>query len=326
MIHVLIRRRIDEAKWLLAACAIAMVWFCWLRVWLVSRLDTGRFKEILDLLPSDWQRYTPVDFAWLITYEGRISLVYDELIVVGCVSLWAISRGSDCVSGELGRGTLEMLLAQPLSRRAVMLSQVGVTVAGVAILSFCAWFGTWCGIHSMSAKQVVTPSIDLPIYLPFIGTKLPIPLAEPETIYVPMVDLVDANLFIPASVNLFAFGLMLAGFSTLMSSWDRYRWRTIGIVVGVYAVQVVVKLFGMSADELAWLKFLSAFTPYEPESFVQIAHQLPQYTWSFVMRNGDGAWRGYGPMCSHTILAAIGVVSYAIAEQIFSRRDLPAPL
>ncbi|HUG71145.1 MAG TPA: ABC transporter permease subunit [Pirellulaceae bacterium] len=326
MIHVLIRRRIDEAKWLLAACSLAMVWFCWLRVWLVSRLDTGRFKEILDLLPSDWQRYTPVDFAWLITYEGRISLVYDELIVVGCVSVWAISRGSDCVSGELGRGTLEMLLAQPLSRRAVMLSQVGVTVTGAAILAFCAWFGTWCGIHTMSAKQVVTPSFQLPIPLPFVGSKIPIPFAEPETVYVPMIDLVDPSLYIPASVNLFAFGLMLAGFSTLMSSWDRYRWRTIGIVVGVYAIQIVVKLFGLSADELAWLRFLSAFTPYEPESVVQIAHQLPEFAWSFTMRQDDGTWIGYGPMCSHVIMASIGVFSYAVALRIFSRRDLPAPL
>jgi ABC-2 type transport system permease protein len=207
-----------------------------------------------------------------------------------------------------------------------MLSQVGVTVTGVAILAFCAWFGTWCGIHTMSAKQVVTPAFQLPFSLPFVGSEIPIPFAEPETVYVPMVDLVDAHLYIPASVSLFTFGLMLAGFSTLMSSWDRYRWRTIGIVVGVYAIQIAVKLFGMSADELAWLKFLSAFTAYEPESLVQIAHQLPEFTWSFVIRHSDGTWRGYGPMCSHMIMALIGASSYVAALRVFSRRDLPAPL
>ncbi|MCA9119996.1 MAG: ABC transporter permease subunit [Planctomycetaceae bacterium] len=326
MIRILIRRRINEAKWLLAACSIAMVWFCWLRVWLVSRLDTGRFKEILDLLPSDWQRYTPVDFAWLITYEGRISLAYDELVVVGCVSLWSIARGSDCVSGELGRGTLEMLLAQPLSRRAVMLSQAGVTVAGVAVLSFCAWFGTWCGIQTMSAKQMISPSIQLPFPLPFVGSEIPIPFGEPEVVYVPMVDLVDPMLFIPASVNLFTFGLMLAGFSTLMSSWDRYRWRTIGIVVGVYMLQIVLKLFGMSADELYWLKFLSAFTAYEPESLVQIAHQFPEYAWSLSVRDDEGVWQAYGPLSLYSVLASIGLACYGLALKIFSTRDLPAPL
>ena len=31
--------------------------------------------------------------------------------------------------------------------------------------------------------------------------------------------------------NLFCLGVAVAGFSTLVSSLDRYRWRTIGIVV-----------------------------------------------------------------------------------------------
>ncbi len=326
MMHVLIRRRINEAKWLLGACSIAMIWFCWLRVWLVSRLDTGRFKEILDLLPSDWQRFTPVDFAWLITYEGRISLVYDELIVVGCVSMWAIARGSDSVSGELGRGTMEMLLAQPLSRRAVLLSQAGVTVAGIAVLSFCAWFGTWCGIQTLSAKQLVSPAIQLPFAMPFVGSEIAIPFAEQRTEFIPMVDLVDPVIFIPASVNLFTFGLMIAGVATLMSSWDRYRWRTIGIIVVLYGLQIVAKLVGMSADEYAWLQFASAFTAYEPEAFVYIAHELPQFTWTFVKRDDAGQWLGFGPMTFHATLAAIGLVGYGIALRIFCRRDLPAPL
>ena len=122
------------------------------------------------------------------------------------------------------------------------------------------------------------------------------------------------------------FGLMIAGFSTLMSSWDRYRWRTIGIVVAFYGLQIVIKLVGMSTDELAWLKFLSAFTAYEPEAFVRIADEVPAFTWSFTMRHSDGTWIGYGPMCFHAIMASIGVVSYVFALRVFCRRDLPAPL
>ena len=99
MTRVLLRKYVHDAKWLLIACGGTMFAFCWIRVWIVSRLDTGRFKAILDLLPYDWQRFTPVDFDWLITYTGRISLAWDELIVVLCVSIWAIARGSDCVSG-----------------------------------------------------------------------------------------------------------------------------------------------------------------------------------------------------------------------------------
>jgi len=90
--------------------------------------------------------------------------------------------------------------------------------------------------------------------------------------------------------------------------------------------QIVAKLFGMSADELTWLKFVSAFTAYEPEALVRIADELPQFAWSFTMRQSDGTWIGYGPMCFHMIMASIGVATYAVALRVFSRRDLPAPL
>ena len=163
MIRVLFRRRIHEAKWLLLACSAAMILFCWVRVWIVSRLDTTRFKKILDLVPDDWQKFLTVDFAWMITYPGRISLAYEELIVVGCVSIWAIARGSDCVSGALGRGTMEMLLAQPISRFAVISSQALVTIVGTAVVAGSSWIGNWLGILTNSAKREVTASWHLPI-------------------------------------------------------------------------------------------------------------------------------------------------------------------
>ena len=49
--------------------------------------------------------------------------------------MFAIARGSDVVSGELGRGTLEMLLAQPVSRLQVLYTQAAVTL--VCLLLLC---------------------------------------------------------------------------------------------------------------------------------------------------------------------------------------------
>lgn len=326
MIHVLLRRRFNEGQWLLLACSAAMICFCWVRVWIVSRIDTGRFKQILELLPGDWQRFVSVDFAWLITYQGRIAIAYDEFIVVACISIWAVARGSDCVSGELGRGTLEMLLAQPISRFAAFVSQALVTVAGTAFIAASAWLGTWLGILTTSAKQEVTASWQLPMPLPLIGKDIPIPFAEPKTVYTPMSELVDPNLFVPASLNLFALGLVVAGFSAAMSAWDRYRWRTIGIVVGVYFLQSMAKLAGMAIEELAWLNYLTVFTAYEPELIVRIAHLSPEFTWSFVIRHSDGSWKAFGPMTYHTVMLAFGAAFYGLAIGVFTKRDLPAPL
>jgi ABC-2 type transport system permease protein len=326
MNRALLKKSIHDAKWLLLASAAAIFAFCWIRVWIVSRLDTGRFKAILDLLPGDWKRFSPVDFDWLITYTGRISLTFDEPIVVFGILIWAIARGSDCISGELSRGTMEMLVSQPVSRLKVLLTQSTVTVIGTALLALTAWLGTYAGIQTGSVKEEIAPTWQSPIYIPLIGTKIPKPYGKPEIVRSPMSEKVDAEVFLPAIVNLFALGFFFCGLTTFMSSWDRYRWRTIGIVASICVVQLIVKIVGMASDDLNWLMYASIFTAFEPEAFVSVAATTPEYTWSLLRYDAQGQWIDYGPLWYDLILYGFGWLGYVAAASIFIRRDLPAPL
>jgi ABC-2 type transport system permease protein len=293
---------------------------------MVSRLETDRFKAILDMLPSDWRRFLSVDLEWLITYPGRISLAYQELIVILCMALWSIARGSDAVSGELNRGTLEMLLAQPLSRSRIFFSHASVTFVGVAVLAAAAFGGTCAGILTTTVKEEVSAKISLPFYLPGVGTQVPLPFGKTKTVYTPMSEKTEMSLFLPATVNLFALGFMIAGFSLLMSSWDRYRWRTIGITTGVLVVQVMLKLAGMASDSTHWLKYLSILSAYEPESFVRMADLSPASAWSFNLYDLQGRWSGFGPLASDSLLIGVGLICFLAGARILVRRDLPAPM
>ena len=326
MNRTLLLKNIRESKWLLLACAAAIFSFCWVRVWLVSRLDTDQFRTILEMLPSDWKKFVPIDMEFMITFPGRISLVYNEPIVVFGVTIWAIARGSDCVSGELNRGTLEMLLAQPLSRLQVLVSQSLVTVVGVGLLAATAWLGTWVGVQTNYAKETIRPAWSLPIPLPWIGSQIPKPGAKPETRRVPMSTKVDAAVFVPATANLFSLGFFLAGLTTLVSASDRYRWRTIGIVVGIYIVQTIFKIIALADVGFEWLRFGTVLTAYNPEKFVQIAVQTPELTWSLSRYDAAGRFVELGPLGYDLVLIGLGGIAFAAAARIFCRRDLPAPL
>jgi ABC-2 type transport system permease protein len=293
---------------------------------MVIRLATDRFRAILEMLPRDWKRFFSVDLEWLITYPGRISLAYQELIVVLCVAIWCIARGSDVVSGELNRGTLEMLLAQPLSRGRILLTQAAVTLIGVAVLAAAAFGGTGAGVYTTAVKEELAPRFAMPFYVPGVGSDVPLPFAQKVTHYTPMSEKVKMQLFLPATVNLFSLGVMIAGFSMLMSSWDRYRWRTIGIVTGVLIVQGILKIAGMASDETHWLKFLTILSAYEPETFVRVADLTPKFTWSFMIYDSSGTWTGFGPLASDLLLLGVGLGSLVGAAVIFAKRDLPAPL
>lgn len=326
MNRILLKKAFDEAKWLLLGCAVVITAFCWVRVWLVSRLDTARFQNILENIPDAWKRFASVDFEWLVTYAGRIAVTFDEPIVVFGVSIWAIARGSHAISGEVGRGTMEMLLAQPVSRLQVLATQATVTLAGVLLLATASWLGIYGGLHTNSVRQEVTPTWKLPFPLPLIGKEISRPFAKPQERVTPMTELVDAQVFIPGAANVFSLGVFLAGLSTLASSWDRYRWRTIGVVVSVYVVEIIVKVIGRGVDYLDWLQYGSIFSAYEPQRLVQMADKNPAAAWHLLLLDKQGAFEGLGPLGYDLVLIVLGLACYAGAALVFTRRDLPAPL
>lgn len=314
-----------ESRWLLLSCMAAVYAFCWVRVWMVGRIDTERFGAILELLPGDWKKFTVVEMDWLITYAGRIAMAFDEPVVVFGMSIWAIARGSDCVSGEINRGTMEMLLAQPLSRIQVLAhgaddsgGRRGDCGGGLG--------GTWTGIQTTSTREEARPAWRLPFALPGVGREVPRPWSAKEVRWTPMSERVSSSIYLPAAGNLLCLGFFLAGFTTLVSSCDRYRWRTIGIVVGAYVAQTIMKLVGMAAEEWRWLMYLSVFTPYEPEAGVNLAMKSQSLAWSVFLYGPDGQRIGLGPLGDDLLLIVGGLLAYMAAAVIFHRRDLPAPL
>ncbi len=317
----LLKKSLLEGRLLLAACAATLLAYCWTRVWLVGQFDMSRFETVIEQF-RDWEQFSPVPFEHLVTYTGRIAMAYDEPILILCVVLWAIARGSDCISGEIGRGTMEMLLAQPVSRVQVLWSQASVTIAGVALLALTSWLGLYAGIQTNTVEERAAASWRVP----WLGVELRNPLAKEQVIRRPMADKVDPAHLVPAAVNLFSLGFFLAGLSTLLSSSDRYRWRTIGLVVGIYIVQLTLKIVGLASDRVAWFGRLTFFTAYEPVRFVSIAVYQPESTWSLVLRDEAGRWVSFGPLGYNLILLGTGAVAYLLATAAFHRRDLPAPL
>ncbi|CAN0495947.1 unnamed protein product, partial [Hapterophycus canaliculatus] len=156
---------------------------------------------------------------------------FDEPIVILCTVIWCIARGSDAVSGELGRGTLEMLLSQPISRTRYLMSHAVVSVGGLAALCLILWAGVAIGIERTSLTETIQPPS---IQIPFTSFSVPLDDSEPVTNTFPMSDRVDVRTYTASVFHLFSFGFFLLGMSTCFSAFDRYRWRTIGTVMTVY--------------------------------------------------------------------------------------------
>ncbi|MGL4464288.1 MAG: ABC transporter permease subunit, partial [Planctomycetia bacterium] len=146
---------------------------------------------------------------------------------------WAVARGSDSISGEIGRGTMEVLLAQPYRRATVLATQAAVTVFGALVLSLAVLVGTTAGLYARGMTDAVPPAA-----------------------------------LLPAAVNLFGFIFCVCGLTTFASSLDRYRWRTVGIAASFCLLQMMTKLFGRMWIYGGWLQYTTIFCAYEPQVFI----------------------------------------------------------
>jgi ABC-2 type transport system permease protein len=318
--RMLAKKYVGQSSLLWAGCGLALFSFSWVRVWVVSLLDMGKFKTILEQF-REYERFAPISFDQLFTYAGRVGMTFDEPVVIFCVVVWAISRGSDVVSGELNRGTLEMMLAQPISRARLMITNALVSVAGLAALCALVWLGIWIGVQLTSVEETVPPPS---IRVPFLGFEIPLSTAEPEKVRLAMKDEIDCTIFFPSTVNLFAFGYFLLGLSTFVSSLDRYRWRTIGIVITIYVFQIVMFGLGKAAESLNWLSHLTFFDLYRPQPIAKFAMTDGQLAaWSLTPLE-EGSL--LGPFGFTVVLLGLGTIAYGAAVFAFNRRDLPAPL
>ena len=68
----------------------------------------------------------------LFTLPGAITIGFEHPIGIGLVAIFAVGAAANAVAGERESGTLEVLLARPLSRR-----RLYVSVAGAVTMSGC---------------------------------------------------------------------------------------------------------------------------------------------------------------------------------------------
>ena len=271
---------------LLAALTVLLFAFNVLFVWMSSHIQLDiKLDEVSGVIQvalapmlkgmfKNFERLSGVPFEDVGTREGLLALAYVDPIVLFTFVIWGIGRGSDTVSGPLGRGTLEMIVAQPVSRTAILVPQAAVAALGCFVLALATWLGTCVGIALVPLETDVNP------------------LA-----------------FLPAAANLFGLGFFLAGFTTLISSLDTYRARTIGIAAGFFIVQLIIKIVARMADGFEWLLSCTFLGAFEPQVLIR-------------------DWQTAGPQLAqfNGVLIGLGLLSFVVAGVIFARRDLPAPL
>jgi ABC-2 type transport system permease protein len=217
----------------LLASAILLVAFSWLFVWLMSLMPPMRWGALLRLLPGRFQPLWGVPLDLIATPLGQLSILYVHVITLLVCVGWALGRGSDPVSGEITRGTMDLILSLPVRRMTVLVVPAIVASVGAALLVDSVLLGIALGLGTTSFPEEV-------------------PLAQ----------------FLPGAVNLFAMTFCLMGIAMLVSTFVRDRWRTISIGAGFFIVSLIIEIVARMWEAGAWLGYLSFLSAFQPQRLI----------------------------------------------------------
>ncbi len=155
----LVKKNFSESRTFLILSAVPLFLLSWLFVFMTKATErvlmTNPFGQ--ELIKRMMENLGIGELPYSTVALTMFSWTHPIILLILC--LWAISRGSLAVSGELERGTLDLQLTRPISRGAYLSSHVFVAVAGFLLLGFDLLCGYYIGVKVNRVPDV--PGLDV---------------------------------------------------------------------------------------------------------------------------------------------------------------------
>lgn len=172
-----------------------------------------------------------------------MSVSYVHPLVLAILCIWAIGRAANAIAGEIDRGTMELLLAQPIRRSQLVFAHLVVDAIIFPSLCGVMWLGTYCGTWWMGLQTAENPRLQ-----------------------------VDPFRFLPALLCVSMLLFSVSGVTMALSALGRSRARVWGWAISLDLSMFLVNVFGQIWPEaLGWLRPLTNHYHYQPQKLIQTA-------------------------------------------------------
>ena len=245
-----------------------------------------------------------------------IGFVHPVMQIVFCI--WAIGRASGAIAGEIDKGTMELLLAQPLSRARLVWCHFLVDCLTIPVLCLAMWAGCGLGYLAIDPIQVQRPDLET---VRDEGARTPAQLLADRIeglarLLRPAPDQDEAKLRRRLAIRPVELGrglpavaglvFAVCGLSMWLSSMGRYRLLTLTLAIALVLGMFLVNVLGQMWGPVEWARPLTVFYYFQPQALI---------------KHGIGSG-----LPSLAVLFAAGLAGYGLALWTLVRRDLPAPL
>lgn len=240
----LFRKIIRDIRWPFLGVCLLLGTIQIIRAMITYRITVEVLPELMKRIPYD--ALMKIIFGGkgkfletLITAEGiqfnkpehmqTFGFVDPGVVVIFCI--WCIGRGS-ALAAEMERGTMELLLAQPIARWQIVGTHLVVDLITVPLMALTMIAGTWMGVTWM----------------------------ELETI--------DVAAYWGAVFNVMALLWALIGMTTAIAVMSRTRWQVMSLAISIILLMFLLTFLGQLVEVLKPWRFLSLFHYYQPQGII----------------------------------------------------------
>lgn len=216
----IVRVTLQSLRWQIGWYGVGLAIYAAFMIWLFPV-----FQDALSVMASEYPPEILVFFGAsgnLADPRVFIQVEYFSFVPVILV-IYGVVAGTGLLAGDEGRGTLEQLLAQPISRTAVYLSRTTALFGGIVLIlsiNGIGWFAS-----------------------------------------VPFVDLGDVGVtaFLGGTLGTVPLVAAFAGTSIFLAAISPTRGSAAGIAAALAVVSYLLSSFAQAIGAIAWMRW---FTPY----------------------------------------------------------------
>ena len=150
MLSNLFGKTLRDQRWSLLGWSIGLVALSFYLLYVYPFINrAGELLKVLDNLPPVIKNLIGKN-NFLATPEGFLNLQPFSILAPLLFIIFAIAKGSDATAGEEERGTLDLLLANPLQRWQVVMEKFLAQALALFILGLVFWIGMAAGTRIFS--------------------------------------------------------------------------------------------------------------------------------------------------------------------------------
>ena len=167
-----------------------------------------------------------------------MSISYVHPVTQTALCVFAIGKAAGAIAGEIDKGTMELLMAQPLPRRRLILAHLIVDSIAIPLLCGVMWSGTWLGTWMVGFT------------------------AEEGDLRV------NPHAFLPALASAALLLFAVSGLTMAVSAAGRSRNRVLGLAVIIALAMFLVNLVGQLWPPMENVRPFTVFYYYQPQPMI----------------------------------------------------------